>query len=396
MRISGQEIIDRCRRIAAFSESSTETTRTFLCPAMHDVHAFLGEWMESLGMNVWLDAIGNLHGIYPAHDASSARRLLIGSHLDTVPNAGAFDGVLGVVLGIALVQELAPERLPFAVEIIGFAEEEGVRFGIPFLGSRALVGRIADQLPQLAAAIRGFGLNPQNIDEALLNPGAFAYLEFHIEQGPVLEHLNLPLGVVEAIAGQTRYAIRFIGTARHAGTTPMRLRQDALAGASEWIIAVENEAKSIEGLVATVGAIHSEPQASNVIPGLVSATLDVRHASDSVRRQAAGRLLESGASIAALRGLRFQSELRLDQAAVAMDTDLVSLLQSTIAGAPLMTSGAGHDAMVVAEKVSSVMLFLRSPGGISHHPDESVLPKDVELAVSAGLNFVRELAERVS
>ena len=345
-------------------------------------------------MDVSIDAIGNLRGIY-AGAGWSERRLLIGSHLDTVPNAGAFDGVLGVVLGIALIQTLEGERLPFDIEVIGFSEEEGVRFGVPFLGSRAVVGRLDNDLHLVADAIREFDLDPARIGEAQLNPAAFAYLEFHIEQGPVLEHMNQPLAVVEAIAGQSRYRVNFTGSANHAGTTPMHLRRDALAGAAEWITAVEAEATRIDGLVATVGAIQSQPRAGNVIPGEVNASLDVRHASDETRRAAVQRILTSGADVAKHRGLQFRADMRIDQPAVRMHPGLIVTAQKACHG-PLITSGAGHDAMIMAEKVPSVMIFLRSPGGVSHHPHESVLPDDVDLALSAGLHFLKELAGQVS
>ena len=241
MSVSAQDIIRRCKRIGEFSESSGGTTRTFLCPAMREVHRFLTEWMQPLGMEVTVDAMGNLHGLYPPLTNTDDRRLLIGSHLDTVPNAGAFDGILGVVLAIALIQSLQGERLPFGVEVIGFSEEEGVRFGIPFLGSRALTGRIGRQLLNsvdkdgvtIAEAIRSFGLNPAEASKASMHSGVFAYLEFHIEQGPVLDHLGQPLGVVRAIAGQSRYSVTFSGAANHAGTTPMHLRQIGRASCRE-------------------------------------------------------------------------------------------------------------------------------------------------------------------
>jgi allantoate deiminase len=328
----------------------------------------------------------------------------MGSHLDTVPNAGAFDGVLGVVLAIALIEALDGTRWPFDIEIIGFSEEEGVRFGIPFLGSRGLLGRVDDALLRavdkdgvsVATALREFGLDPAQVGNVLLSPGAFAYLEFHIEQGPLLDHLKQPLGIVKAIAGQARYAVTFSGAANHAGTTPMHLRRDALAGAAEWISTVERMAQSVAGLVATVGAIQSEPRAGNVVPGLVTASLDVRHALDEIRHSATEKLLDHAAAIAKRRNLCFNADLRLDQPAVPMNAALVRALQhaalKTGCDAPLMTSGAGHDAIILAGRIPSVMMFLRSPGGISHHPDESVLVEDVQLALSAGLHFLTELA----
>jgi len=404
MSDSAQHVIARCRQIACFSESMTGITRTFLCPAMHKVHTFLREWMQRVGMDARIDAMGNLRGIYEGVGAENERRLLIGSHLDSVPDAGAYDGVVGVVLAIALVEALGGKRLPFAIEIVGFSEEEGVRFGVPFLGSRALMGRVDRELLEtpdqqgvsIAEAIRRFGLNPDEMDSALIAPGTFAYLEFHIEQGPVLEDLGQPVGVVRAIAGQSRYAVTFTGKASHAGTTPMHLRRDALAGAAEWISAVETEARGVEGLVATVGAIESEPRAGNVVPGCVRATLDVRHGSDEVRTSAMDRLLGAAREIASRRSLRFNAQQFLEQCAVAMDPELVAVAGRAAAtagcDAPCLESGAGHDAMIVAEKVPAAMIFLRSPGGISHHPDESVREDDVECALATGLHFLDELS----
>lgn len=400
----GTAIISRCRKIAEFSESIRGTSRPFLCPAMHEVHAYLHDWMHSLSMKVSVDAIGNLHGLYPGNSTDARQRLLIGSHLDTVPDAGAFDGVLGVVLGIALIETLDGKRLPFDVEMIGFSEEEGVRFGVPFIGSKAMTGRIDDDLLQrtdehgvtVSDALRNFGLNPAELSAAVTHRNAFAYLEFHIEQGPVLDNLNQPLGVVQAIAGQSRYGIRFTGRANHAGTTPMRLRQDALAAAAEWIVAVETEAKDVPDFVATVGAIHSEPHAGNVIPGEVTASLDVRHASDATRSEAVASLLSRASDIANRRGVQFSASRRLEQPAVQMNDRLIALAQNaalkTGCNAPVMTSGAGHDAMVLAEKIPSVMLFLRSPGGLSHCPQEAVLVNDVEAALRVGIQFLSELA----
>jgi allantoate deiminase len=365
---------------------------------MHAVHAHLRGWMERAGMSVFTDHAGNLRGLYPSARASSPR-LFIGSHLDTVPRAGAFDGVLGVVLGVALIERLDGRRLPFEIEVIGFSEEEGVRFGLPFIGSRALIGDIDDQLlTMIADAIGAFGLVPSRIDEARAADDALGYLEFHIEQGPVLESLDLPLGVVETISGQNRLALLFEGQANHAGTTPMNLRQDALAGAAEWIGAVEREARAVAGAVATVGRVNVSPGASNVIPGSVATSLDVRHAEDAVRHDLVTRLLRCAEQTAADRCLTVSWEQRLDQAAVAMDSILVQMLERAVAssGRPVhrMSSGAGHDAMIVARRMPAAMLFLRSPGGISHHPDESVLAEDVAAALEVGERFLRELEQR--
>jgi allantoate deiminase len=253
-------------------------------------------------------------------------------------------------------------------------------------------------LATIADAITAFGLDPSRIGEAQPSDDALGYLEFHIEQGPVLESLDLPLGVVETISGQSRLDVVFEGKANHAGTTPMNLRQDALSGAAEWITAVEREACAISGAVATVGRANVVPNAGNVIPGLATLSLDVRHATDVVRHDLTTRLLRYAAQIAADRCLKVSWEQRLDQAAVAMDPNLTQLLERAVAsaGRPVhrMASGAGHDAMIVARRMPAAMLFLRSPGGISHHPDESVLAEDVDAALEVGRHFVAELERR--
>ena len=245
----------------------------------------------------------------------------------------------------------------------------------------------------MAAAIRKFGLDPSRIAEDPITGGA--YLELHIEQGPVLESLGFPLGVVETIVGQSRLEIRFGGQANHAGTTPMHLRRDALAGAAEWMGAVERQARSVPDLVATVGRIEAKPGASNVIPGEVTVGLDVRHPSDHVRHQAVDKLLACASQITDRRELTISSQVRLDQPSVAMDEGLMARLARAVEGCgyPVhrMHSGAGHDAMIVARRIPAAMLFLRSPGGISHHPDESVLVEDVAAALATGMRFLEEM-----
>ena len=386
-----QIVIDRCRALAEYTEEPGFTTRTFLSEPMHAVHGCLRAWMERAAMTVEVDHAGNMRGRYAA-SRPDAQRLYIGSHLDTVPRAGAFDGILGVVMGVALVEILAGRRMTFEIEVIGFSEEEGVRFGVPFIGSRAFIGDVDEQSLRrgVADAIAAFGLDPARIGEAQAGPNALGYLEFHIEQGPVLDSLNLSIGVVEAIVGQTRGDAIFEGHANHAGTTPMKLRRDALAGAAEWIGAVEHEARSTPGLVATVGRLNVSPGAGNVIAGSVLASLDVRHANDDIRREAVRKLMDRARQIAASRGLTVQWEPRLDQAAVAMDADLANLLGPH----HKMTSGAGHDAMIVARRMPTAMLFLRSPGGISHHPDETVRVEDVAAALEAGIGFLERLDAR--
>lgn len=394
------EILERCNTLATFSESPDNLTRLFLSSPMHDVHKTVRAWMEEAGMQVRVDAIGNIIGHY-AGQTENAKTLLIGSHLDTVKNAGKYDGMLGVLLGIAVVKALEGERLPFAIEVIGFCEEEGVRYSKPFFGSKAVIGqfesawlelRDADNI-SVAEAIRNFGLNPADIPKARLTGDYLGYLEFHIEQGPVLESLNFPLGIVEAIVGQSRLELIFLGKANHAGTTPMNLRQDALAGAAEWMLFVEREAKTQTGLVATVGTISALPGADNVIPGEVKLSLDVRHAVDATREKMVSYLLGEAEKIAASRHLTVSWQMRLEQNAVLCDAGLVSRLKQAVgeSGYPVhrMTSGAGHDAMILAERMPTAMLFLRTPGGLSHHPDETVSEDDVAAALEVGLAFLK-------
>jgi allantoate deiminase len=370
---------------------------------MRECHREIARWMESLGVQVRVDAAGNFRGFYSGVQSSSPR-LMLGSHLDTVPNAGAYDGALGVVLAITLLEALGGKKLPFGIEVIGFSEEEGVRFGTPFIGSRALVGRLDDNLLNqqdeegicVRRAIQQFGLNPEEIPRACLDTDTLGYIEFHIEQGPVLEELGHPLGVVEAIAGQSRLELTFMGRANHAGTTPMHLRYDALAGAAEWIGEVERAAKAVPGAVATVGKIEGRPGATNVITSEVRVTLDVRHRSDEIRTDMVSGLIRKAAEISECRRLTLQNTVLLCQQAVPMNGFLINEIDRAIRKAGCephrMVSGAGHDAMILAEKVPAAMVFLRTPGGISHDPAESVAAEDVEKAIECGLHLLDQLA----
>jgi len=370
---------------------------------MRDVHREIARWLEPLGATTQVDPAGNLRAVYPAEEPA-APRLLVGSHLDTVPNAGAFDGVLGVILAVALLQGLHGRRLPYAIEVVGFSEEEGVRFGTPFIGSRALVGRLDENLLavrdahgiSVRQALEEFGLNPDEIAKARALGDVCGYLEFHIEQGPVLEKLGLPLAIVESIAGQSRLEITFVGRANHAGTTPMDFRFDAVAGAAEWIVAVERTAKATPGLVATVGSVRPKPGAGNVIAGEAQMSLDVRHREDDVRTRGGDEILHRAREIAQRRGLSLRFSTQMNQPAVPMDPLLSAQIEKAILKTGCkphrMASGAGHDAMILAERVPSAMIFLRTPGGISHDPTESVAVEDVAKAIECGLHLLDELA----
>jgi allantoate deiminase len=398
-----QRTVDRCLMLARLSEDENRTTRTFLTPPMREAHRLVQGWMEDAGMTVTVDAIGNLRGVFRG-TRSNAPVLLMGSHLDTVPGAGAFDGVLGIMLALSLVEAIDHQTRPeFGIEIIAFSEEEGVRFGVPFLGSKALAGSLDPGILQrqdargitVTQAIRDFGLDPAGLKDAAFGLNALGYIEFHIEQGPVLDSLNLPVGVVEAIVGQSRLEVTFQGKTNHAGTTPMQLRRDALAAASEWILEVEREAQATAGLVATVGWINAVPGAANVIPGEVRASLDVRHRDDSVRTLHVRRILDCARAIVERRQLQFSWELRQEQAAVGCDSELTNIMARSVetAGYPAhrMVSGAGHDAMVMASRMPVAMLFVRSPGGISHHSDETVRIEDVASSVEVAQQFLKHL-----
>ncbi len=416
-----RRVIDWCRALAAHSESPANITRVCLSDPMRLVHRDLAVWMTRLGMTTSVDAGGNLRGVRHAIPSSpgplvpsppgplvpsSPGPFYLASHLDTVPDAGAFDGVLGVVWALAVVESLHDAPLPFDVEVIGFSDEEGVRFRTPFIGSRALVGTLDDDLlscrdetgVSLRDALVQFGADPN--ERAVAPASAIGYLECHIEQGPVLEHLDRPLAVVDRIAGQTRAEVTFVGAARHAGTTPMSLRADAVAAAAEWIVAVEAEAARVDGAVATCGRVDASPGAVNVVAGTCRVSLDVRHANDDLRAALVEMLRSRAQTIASRRGVRVEWTTRMDQPAVAMDASLTAELVQAVercghVAAP-MTSGAGHDAMIVAARMPAAMLFVRSPGGVSHHPDERVIESDVAAAIAVGRELLLGLARRLA
>lgn len=394
-----------CRVLAGHSDERSRIVRPFCSPAMKHVHDDLLAWMARLGMAGSLDAAGNLRGVRRAA-VTAAPCLYLGSHLDTVPDAGAFDGVLGVVWALAVIEAIGDHPLGCDIEVLGFSDEEGVRFGVPFIGSRAVIGTLDAELlgtrdadgTTVAAALRAFGADPDAVDRAIARRDAVGYVECHIEQGPVLEQIDRPLGLVDRIAGQTRAEVEFHGVARHAGTTPMSSRRDALASAAEWIVAVERLARETQGAVATVGRVDVEPGAGNVIAATARAWLDVRHADDPVRRQLAGRIRDEADVIAARRGVSAKWRELLDSPAMAMDPALTSRLSAAgqacgVALAPV-TSGAGHDAMIMAARMPAAMLFVRSPGGVSHHPDETVIVSDVAAAIAVGREFVIDIAGR--
>jgi len=407
MRERARRAIAECKLIAGFTEEPGRTTRRFLTPPVKDVHAHLRSRMEAMGMAVRVDAAGNLRGVWTP-ECAREKRLLVGSHIDTVPDAGAYDGVLGVMLALEWV-ELAQEiGLKSPIEVIAFSEEEGVRYGVPFLGSRAVAGCFDARMlayedadgVRMDEAMRTFGLDPSALADAALNPAeVLGFVEMHIEQGPVLETEDMQLAVVTGIVGQTRLGVRFTGQANHAGTTPMHLRHDALAAAAEWITAVEALARREEKMLATVGKIDLRPNSANVIPGQVDLSLDLRHMSNRVRSSCVNELMADARRFAHPRGVEVETVVKLSEQSVKMDRYWSARLEIAFqkAGFPVktMASGAGHDAMIMAAKAPAAMLFLRSPGGISHHPAEAVREEDVEAALRVGQKFLEQLAAEV-
>ncbi len=396
------QVLTRCDELAQFSETTDCLTRRFLTPPMRQVHECLSRWMQEAGLQVRIDAIGNVIGRRTG-PAGASKVFLVGSHVDTVPDAGKFDGILGVMLGITAAGALAGTKLRCHLDVVAFSEEEGMRFRTPYLGSLALCGQFDPAFLDLtdsdgvtlALAVADFGLDPANIAAAAYPANTLAgYFEAHIEQGPILDSLNRPLGIVEAIVGQSRLRLTFAGRAGHAGTTPMENRRDALAGAAEFITRLERLPLTCAGLRVTVGSVQAKPGAINVIAGEASLSLDLRHADDVERHSALVRALQLAKDIAAARKLECYIETIADQAAAPCDPELTSRLEQSLRMAgdsPFrMVSGAGHDAAVMAGHCPAAMLFLRSPGGISHHPHEAVFRNDVRAALDVMIQFLRQ------
>jgi allantoate deiminase len=404
----GAQIVARCRELATISEEPGRLARPCATPAMARANALVGTWMREAGMAVRADAAGNLVGRLPGTDPD-AGTLLLGSHLDTVRGAGAFDGPLGVLCAVALAGRLSATGAapPFAIDVYGFADEEGLRFGTTYLGSRAVAGTFDGALldvrdedgVSVREALLAFGADPEAAAAgaaARRGERLLGYVEVHMEQGPVLEERDAPVGVVTAIAGATRVAVTFTGRAGHAGTVPMALRRDAAPAVAELVLAAEELARATDGLVATVGRLGLAPGAPNVIAGAGTAFLDVRHADDGARRGALAALQQRARAIGAARGLEVAWEVVLDAPAVAMDESLTARLSAGARDAGLpelrLPSGAGHDAVALADLCPVAMLFVRCAGGVSHHPAEDVAAADAGAALDVLEAFVRGLA----
>ncbi len=407
---TARSVMEQCALLGTFSEEADRLTRPSLTASMRKVDEMVAQWMREAGMQVQQDAIGNLFGRYESDRGGQAgiKTLLLGSHLDSVRDAGRYDGPLGVLIALACVERLQQrqQRLPFAIEVIGFTDEGGLRFHSAYLGSKMASGQLDQAMLSLkdndgitiADAMLSYGNTLDTTVSQISQRSRWqsdellGYCEVHIEQGPVLEAEKLPLGVVAAIVGQSRIQIDFRGEAGHAGTVPMSLRRDALCGAAEFVLAVEGLGRETPGLVTTVGQVDVRPGASNVIVGHVHLSLDVRHQDDHVRLRACQQLRELAEAICQRRQLTYQWQVMLDHPATRCDSHLMHNLEKTIAtlGYPIrqLNSGAGHDAVIMGGITAIAMLFVRCKGGISHHPDESVTVEDVSVAIDVLERFL--------
>lgn len=403
-------IMARCAELGAISEEPDRLTRRFATPALRRAMDRFGGWCRAVGMAVSFDAAGNLRARYDG-DGSDRRTLLLGSHLDSVRDAGRYDGPLGVLTALGVVELLHArgERLPCAIEVLGFADEEGLRYQTSYLGSLAAIGQLpADWLDRadedgvtMREAILTYGGDPDALASGVPSlpwrrDDLLGYCELHIEQGPVLEAAGLPVGVVTAIQGGSRSQITFTGEAGHAGTVPGHLRRDALCAAAEFVLAVEAAMAETAGLVTTVGRVVAEPGALNVIPGRAVVSLDARHPDNATRAAAAARLRDRAAAIAAARGVAFDWVDHYELPAVACSPLLVGLLDAAVAAqgvTPLaLPSGAGHDPVALSRLTDVAMLFVRCKGGVSHNPAESVTVEDVGVGLAALAEFARRCA----
>ncbi|MEM7098032.1 MAG: allantoate amidohydrolase [Pseudomonadota bacterium] len=398
---AAQRIYDRCRTLAGLTEVPGRIHRTYLTDMHQQANEQVTEWMQEAGLSVHIDAAGSVVG---QSNPDINPTLVIGSHLDTIPNAGAFDGILGVILAIEALSQIDTTKLPFNVEVIGFGEEEGVRFGTTLMTSKARAGQWQadwwtiedDQGLTLRSAFESFGLDPAQIQTACPDKPLLAYLEVHIEQGPVLDEMNIPLGVVTGIAAARRFKIEISGQAGHAGTVPMLMRKDALVGAARCVLHTEAMARNL-GIVATVGQMTTSPGAINVIPGRAELSLDVRSLDIKLVEQFVSEFRDTLTRELGAMGLSFKLEQIHEADAAHCSADLQTVFADCIQDLGqephYLSSGAGHDAMVMAELCNIGMLFVRCEDGISHHPSESVEVADLAWAVTVLNHSITKLAE---
>ena len=404
-------LLDRCDELATLSSHPDHLERVHLSPQHRAANDLVAGWMREAGLSTWQDAAGNQCGRLEGREPGLPA-LLLGSHIDTVPDAGRYDGMLGVLLAIAVVGRIRDSHtdLPFALEVVAFSDEEGTRFGAALTGSRALAGTWHDDWWNLEdadgitlfEAFQDFGLDPARLPSAFRRPESLVgYLEAHIEQGPILDDADRRLAVVTSIAGARRFALTMTGKAGHAGGTPFDRRRDALVGASELVVAIERISKERD-VIGTVGRLQAFPGGVNVIPGLVEFSLDLRAEFDDDRDESIRLITEAAHEIAERRGLVYHAAEIYRADAVRCDLGLreafAAGIRSTGDAAPLaFWSRAGHDGMAVVAVTPVAMLFLRCRGGVSHHPDESVKKADVAAALDAYEAAVRHLvAERTA
>ena len=399
---AGRRLMARLDAFAAFSDEPRRLTRFFLSEAHRRAAQAIIGWCGEAGLEARIDAAGNVVARYEGKRAG-APAVMLGSHIDTVRDAGRYDGNYGALAALAVIEALAErgERLDHAVEIVAFGDEEGVRFRTTLTGSRALAGTYPeDALDQrdssgvsMREALKAFGGDPERAG-SIRRTGVAAFVEAHIEQGPILEADGLPLGVVTAINGATRLEVGVDGVAGHAGATPMRLRRDALTAAAEMALAIEARARGEADLVATVGRFDVWPDATNVIPGHVQFSIDVRSPDDQRRAAALADLEARITAIAASRGVRVSIAKPHDANAFACDPSIIADLKKAVeaVGIPprLLPSGAGHDSMVMGKLCRAGMLFVRCKGGVSHNPLESITVEDCALGLKALTRFVRD------
>lgn len=405
MKDSAATVMERCDLLSNISEEPGLIVRPYGSQAMNEANNIVAGWMRMAGMTTRRDEIGNLIGRY---EGTGEKTLVLGSHLDTVRDAGKYDGQLGVMVALACVQQLhnRSERLPYSVEVVAFADEEGLRFGTTFLGSSVYAGAFDGKRLSLEdkkgvtlrEAVRTFGGDPDALEsEGRGGDDLLGYCEVHIEQGPILEQKDLPVGVVTAINGQSRIKVGFRGRAGHAGTVPMEGRQDAMCAAAASVLEIEAAAKAEPEAVATVGEIKAFPGAINVIPAQATHSLDLRHPDDAARERLRDHLEERAGEIAVSRGCDYSWELKQETAAVPADPELSTLLGKAVEDSGLpghrLPSGAGHDAAQMAALTPMAMLFVRCKEGISHNPAESVRKQDVAAAIEVMSRFLALLAE---
>lgn len=396
-----QECLNRADELAACTEEPGILKRTFMSEPMQRAHDLVRGYMQSAGMQVRVDALGNIIGRL---EGQGPKTFLTGSHLDTVPDAGKYDGMLGVLIGIAAAQAIGAKNLAHHFDTIGFSDEEGVRYKMPYLGSLAVAGlfndeylmRVDEKGVTMADAIRNFSLDPADFKSAAYNFADVAgFAEVHIEQGPVLESENLALGAVTGLVGQSRVKLRYRGQASHAGTTPMRGRRDAFAALSELAVFVEKYALSVPTLVATIGMAQVRPGGANVIPGEVYFSLDIRHGDQPALDKATEVILVEAGAIAKRREIKLEIETKEAQAVVKCDASLVNKMAAAMDFHSYknfrLASGAGHDTAIMSKVTPTAMLFIRSPGGISHNPIETVTVDDVAAAIEVFVTFLNSL-----